>query len=175
MIEIIEQAIAAHNAVVIKRAETAEKQLVIAEKALIEKDEQIAILKRVLDKRDAKIKSFEEQLTNQISTVIADAEKDKKIKELEECNKTLQHFNKCWKQLCIEKKAKIEELEKHLTIAKNVNEQWKNAHIADSVRITKLEQTIKKYTSTLKNIEGTLCAASDHFKEVSNFIHTIVK
>lgn len=147
MIEIIEQAIAAHNAVVIKRAETAEKQLVIAEKALIEKDEQIAILKRALDKRDAKIKFLEEQLTNQISTVIADAEKDKKIKELEECNKTLQHFNKCWRQVCIEKKVKIEEL----------------------------EQTIKKYTSALKDLEGTLCAASDHFKEVSNFIHTIVK
>lgn len=147
MIEIIEQAIAAHNAAVIKRAETAERQLVIAEKALIEKAEQIAILKRALDKRDAKIKFLEEQLTNQISTVIADAEKDKKIKELEACNKTLQHFNKCWKQLCVEKKTKIEELEK----------------------------TVKKYASTLKNIEGTLCAASDHFKEVSNFIHTIVK
>ena len=147
MIEIIEQAIAAHNAAAIKRAETAEKQLVIAKKVLIEKAEQIAILKRALDKRDAKIKFLEEQLTNQISTVIADAEKDKKIKELEACNKTLQHFNKCWKQLCIEKKVKIEEL----------------------------EQIIKKYASTLKNIEGTLCAASDNFKEVSNFIHTIVK
>ena len=147
MIEIIEQAIAAHNAVVIKRAETAEKQLVIAEKALIEKDEQIAILKRALDKRDAKIKSLEEQLANQISTVIADAEKDKKIKELEEC----------------------------LAVVKNNNEKLQTIHIADSVRITKLEQTIKKYASTLKNIEGTLCAASDHFKEVSNFIHTIVK
>lgn len=140
MIEIIEQAIAAHNAAAIKRAETAEKQLVIAKKVLIEKAEQIAILKRVLDKRD-------EQLANQISTVIAAAEKDKKIKELEECNKTLQHFNMCWKQLCVEKKTKIEELEK----------------------------TVKKYASTLKNIEGTLCAASDNFKEVSNFIHTIVK
>ena len=147
MIEIIEQAIAAHNAATIKRAETAEKQLVIAEKVLIEKAEQIAILKRALDKRDAKIKFLEEQLANQISTVIADAEKDKRIKELEACNKTLQQFNKCWKQLCIEKKVKIEEL----------------------------EQIIKKYASTLKNIEGTLCAASDHFKEVSNFIHTIVK
>lgn len=147
MIEIIEQAIAAHNAVVIKRAETAEKQLVIAEKALIEKDEQIAILKRALDKRDAKIKFLEEKLANQISTVIADAEKDKKIKELEEC----------------------------LKVIKNNNEKLQTIHIADSVRITKLEQTIKKYTSTLKNIEGTLCAASDHFKEVSNFIHTIVK
>ena len=147
MIEIIEQAIAAHNAVVIKRAETAEKQLVIAEKALIEKDEQIAILKRALDKRDAKIKFLEEQLANQISTVIADAEKDKKIKELEEC----------------------------LAVVKNNNEKLQTIHIADSVRITKLEQTIKKYASTLKDIEGTLCAASDHFKEVSNFIHTIVK
>lgn len=175
MIKTIEQAIAAHNAAAIKRAETAEKQLVIAEKVLIEKAEQIDILKRALDKRDAKIKFLEEQLTNQISTVIADAEKDKKIKELEACNKTLQHFNKCWKQLCIEKKVKIEELEKRLTIAKNVNEQWKNAHIADSARIAKLEQIIGKYTSILKNIEGTLCAASDNFKEVSNCIHTIVK
>ena len=147
MIEIIEQAIAAHNAVVIKRAETAEKQLVIAKKALIEKNEQIAILKRALDKRDAKIKFLEEQLANQISTVIADAEKDKKIKELEEC----------------------------LAVVKNNNEKLQTIHIADSVRITKLEQTIKKYASTLKDIEGTLCAASDHFKEVSNFIHTIVK
>ena len=147
MIEIIEQAIAAHNAAVIKRAETAEKQLVIAEKALIEKAEQIAILKRALDKRDAKIKFLEEQLTNQISTVIADAEKDKKIKELEES----------------------------LAVVKNHNEKLQTIHIADSVRITKLEQTIKKYASTLKNIEGTLCAASDHFKEVSNFIHTIIK
>ena len=147
MIEIIEQAIAAHNAVVIKRAETAEKQLVIAKKALIEKNEQIAILKRALDKRDAKIKFLEEQLANQISTVIADAEKDKKIKELEEC----------------------------LAVVKNNNEKLQTIHIADSVRITKLEQTIKKYASTLKDIEGTLCAASDHSKEVSNFIHTIVK
>lgn len=147
MIEIIEQAIAAHNAAVIKRAETAEKQLVIAEKALIEKAEQIAILKRALDKRDAKIKFLEEQLANQISTVIADAEKDKKIKELEES----------------------------LAGVKNHNEKLQTIHIADSVRITKLEQTIKKYASTLKNIEGTLCAASDHFKEVSNFIHTIRK
>lgn len=147
MIEIIEQAIAAHNAAVIKRAETAEKQLVIAEKALIEKAEQIAILKRALDKRDAKIKFLEEQLANQISTVIADAEKDKKIKELEES----------------------------LAGVKNHNEKLQTIHIADSVRITKLEQTIRKYASTLKNIEGTLCAASDHFKEVSNFIHTIVK
>lgn len=147
MIEIIEQAIAAHNAAVIKRAETAERQLVIAEKALIEKAEQIAILKRALDKRDAKIKFLEEQLANQISAVIADAEKDKRIKELEES----------------------------LAEVKNHNEKLQTIHIADSAKIAKLEQTIKKYASTLKNIEGTLCAASDHFKEVSNFIHTIVK
>ena len=137
MIEIIEQAIAAHNAAVIKRAETAEKQLVIAEKVLIEKAEQIAILKRALDKRDAKIKFLEEQLTNQISTVIADAEKDKKIKELEGS----------------------------LAEIKNHNEKLQTIHIADSVRITKLEQIIGEYTSILKNIEGTLCAASDHSKE----------
>lgn len=147
MIEIIEQAIAAHNAAVIKRAETAERQLVIAEKVLIEKAEQIAILKRALDKRDAKIKFLEEQLANQISAVIADAEKDKRIKELEES----------------------------LAEVKNHNEKLQTIHIADSAKIAKLEQTIKKYASTLKNIEGTLCAASDHFKEVSNFIHTIVK
>lgn len=137
MIEIIEQAIAAHNAVVIKRAETAEKQLVIAEKVLIEKAEQIAILKRALDKRDAKIKFLEEQLTNQISTVIADAEKDKKIKELEGS----------------------------LAEIKNHNEKLQTIHRADSARIAKLEQIIGEYTSILKNIEGTLCAASDHFKE----------
>lgn len=147
MIEIIEQAIAAHNAATIKRAETAEKQLVIAEKVLIEKAEQIAILKRALDKRDAKIKFLEEQLTNQISTVIADAEKDKEIKELEES----------------------------LAEVKNHNEKLQTIHIADSARIAKLEQIIGEYTSILKNIEGTLCAASDHFKEVSNFIHTIGK
>lgn len=147
MIEIIEQAIAAHNAAVIKRAETAERQLVIAEKALIEKAEQIAILKRALDKHDAKIKFLEEQLTNQISTVIADAEKDKKIKELEES----------------------------LAGVKNHNEKLQTIHRADSARIAKLEQIIGEYTSILKNIEGTLCAASDHFKEVSNFIHTIGK
>lgn len=147
MIEIIEHAIAAHNAAVIKRAETAERQLVIAEKALIEKAEQIAILKRALDKRDAKIKFLEEQLTNQISTVIADAEKDKRIKELEES----------------------------LAGVKNHNEKLQTIHIADSTRIAKLEQIIGEYTSILKNIEGTLCAASDHFKEVSNFIHTIGK
>lgn len=147
MIEIIEQAIAAHNAAAIKRAETAERQLVIAEKVLIEKAEQIAILKRALDKRDAKIKFLEEQLANQISAVIADAEKDKRIKELEES----------------------------LAEVKNHNEKLQTIHIADSAKIAKLEQTIKKYASTLKNIEGTLCAASDHFKEVSNFIHTIGK
>lgn len=147
MIEIIEQAIAAHNAAAIKRAETAEKQLVIAEKVLIEKAEQIAILKRALDKRDAKIKFLEEQLANQISTVIADAEKDKKIKELKES----------------------------LSGVINHNEKLQTIHRADSARIAKLEQIIGEYTSIFKNIEGTLCAASDHFKEVSNFIHTIVK
>ena len=62
-----------------------------------------------------------------------------------------------------------------MALFKNNNEKLQTIHIADSVRITKLEQTIKKYASTLKDIEGTLCAASDHFKEVSNFIHTIVK
>lgn len=147
MIEIIEQAIAAHNAAAIKRAETAEKQLVIAEKVLIEKAEQIAILKRALDKRDAKIKFLEEQLANQISTVIADAEKDKKIKELKES----------------------------LSGVINHNEKLQTIHRADSARIAKLEQIIGEYTSILKNIEGTLCAAFDNFKEVSNFIHTIVK
>lgn len=147
MIELIEQALAAYSAEVIKRAETAEKQLGIAKIALIEKDELIAVLKRGLDKRDAKIKALEEQLANQISTVIADAEKDKKIKELEES----------------------------LEAVKNHNEKLQTVHRADSVRITKLEQTIEKYASTLKRIEGTLCAASDHFKEISNSIHTIVK
>ena len=147
MIEILEQALAAYSAEVIKRAETAEKQLGIAEKALIEKDELIAVLKRGLDKRDAKIKALEEQLTSQTSTVIVDVERDKKIKELEG----------------------------QLTIVKNVNAKWKNIHIADGAKITELKQTIEKYASTLKRIEGTLCAASDHFKEVSNSIHTIVK
>ena len=147
MIEILEQVLAAYSEEVNKRAETAEKQLGIAEKALIEKDELIAVLKRGLDKRDTKIKALEEQLTNQLSPAIVDVERDKKIKELED----------------------------RLTIAKNVNEQWKNTHIAYSARITKLEQTIEKYASTLKKIEGTLCAASDHFKEISNSIHTIVK
>lgn len=147
MIELIEQALAAYSAEVIKRAETAEKQLGIAEKALIEKDELIAVLKRGLDKRDAKIKALEEQLANQTPTITVDVEKDKKIKELEG----------------------------QLTIVKNVNEKWKNIHITDRVRITELEQTIEKYASTLKRIEGTLCAASDHFKEISNSIHTIVK
>ena len=147
MIELMEQALAAYSAEVNKRAETAEKQLEIAEKALIEKDELIDVLKRGLDKRDAKIKALEEQLTNQTSTAIVDVKRDKKIKELEG----------------------------QLTIVNNINEQRKNIHIADSVRITKLEQTIEKYASTLKRIEGTLCAASDHFKEISNSIHTIVK
>ena len=147
MIELMEQALAAYSAEVNKRAETAEEHLRIAEKALVEKDELIDVLKRGLDKRDAKIKALEEQLTNQTSTAIVDVERDKKIKELEG----------------------------QLTIVNNVNEQRKNIHIADSVRITKLEQTIEKYASTLKRIEGTLCAASDHFKEISNSIHTIVK
>ena len=39
MIELMEQALAAYSAEVNKRAKTAEKQLEIAEKALIEKDE----------------------------------------------------------------------------------------------------------------------------------------
>lgn len=147
MIELLEQALAAYSAEVIKRAEAAEKHLRIAEKALVEKDELIAVLKRGLDKRDAKIKALEEQLANQTSTEIVDVERDKKIKELEG----------------------------QLTIVKNVNEKWKNIHTTDQVRITKLEQTIEKYASTLKRIEGTLCAASDHFKEISNSIHTIVK
>lgn len=147
MIELIEQALAAYSAEVTKRAETAKKQLGIAKIALIEKDELIAVLKRGLDKRDAKIKTLEEQLTNQTSTITVDAEKDKRIKELEG----------------------------RLTIVKNVNEKWKNIHTTDQVRISKLEQTIEKYASTLKRIEGTLCAASDHFKEISNSIHTIVK
>lgn len=147
MIELIEQALAAYSAEVNKRAETAEKHLRIIEKALIEKDELIAVLKRGLDKRDAKIKALEEQLTNQTPTVIVDVERDKKIKDLEG----------------------------QLTIVKNVNEKWKNIHTTDQVRITELEQTIEKYASTLKKIEGTLCAASDHFKEISNSIHTIVK
>lgn len=147
MIELIEQALAAYSAEVTKRAETAEKQLGIAKIALIEKDELIAVLKRGLDKRDAKIKTLEEQLTNQTSTITVDAEKDKRIKELEG----------------------------QLTIVKNVNEKWKNIHTTDQVRISKLEQTIEKYASTLKKIEGTLCAASDHFKEISNSIHTVVK
>ena len=146
MIEILEQALAAYSAEVNQRAKTAEKQLEIAEKALIEKDELIAVLKRGLDKRDAKIKALEEQLTNQTSPAIVDVERDKKIKELEG----------------------------QLTIVNNANEQQKNIHIADSMRITKLEQTIEKYASTLKRIEGTLCVASDHFKEISNSIHTIV-
>ena len=147
MIELMEQALAAYSAEVNKRAKTAEKQLEIAEKALIEKDELIAVLKRGLDKRDAKIKALDEQLTNQTSPAIVDVERDKKIKELEG----------------------------QLTIVKNVNEKWKKIHTANHVRITKLEQTIEKYASTLKRIEGTLCAASDHFKEISNSIHTIVK
>ena len=147
MIEILEQALANYSAEVNKRAETAEKHLRIIEKALIEKEELIAVLKRGLDKRDAKIKALEEQLINQPSTAIVDVERDKKIKELEG----------------------------QLTIVKNVNEKWKNIHTTDQVRITKLEQTIEKYASTLKRIEGTLCAASDHFKEISNSIHTIVK
>lgn len=146
MIELMEQALAAYSAEVNKRAETAEEHLRIAEKALVEKDELIAVLKRGLDKRDAKIKALEEQLTNQTSTAIVDVKRDKKIKELED----------------------------HLTIVKNVNEKWKNIHVTDQVRITKLEQTIEKYASTLKRIEGTLCVASDHFKEISNSIHTIV-
>lgn len=144
MIEILEQVLAAYSEEVNKRAETAEKQLGIAKIALIEKDELIAVLKRGLDKRDAKIKALEEQLTNQIST---DAKKDKKIKELEE----------------------------RLTIIENVNRQLKNIHLDDCIRITKVEQTIKKYASALKDLEGTLCAASDHFKEISNSIHTIIK
>ena len=126
MIEILEQVLAAYSAEVIKRAEAAEKQLGIAEKALIEKDKEIANLKK--------------QLANQTSTVIADAKKDKKIKELEE----------------------------QLAIAKNVNERWKKIHTTNKVRITELEQV-------LKDLEGTLCVASDHFKELSNSIHTIVK
>ena len=147
MIELMEQALAAYSAEVNKRAETADKHLRIIKKALIEKYELITVLKRELDKRDAKIKALEERLTNQTSTAIVDVERDKKIKELEG----------------------------QLTIVKNVNEKWKNIHTTDQVRITELEQTIKKYASTLKIIEGTLCAASDHFKEISNSIHTIVK
>ena len=126
MIEILEQVLAAYSEEVNKRTETAEKQLGIAEKALIEKDKEIANLKK--------------QLANQTSTVIADAKKDKKIKELEE----------------------------QLAIAKNVNERWKKIHTTNKVRITELEQA-------LKDLEGTLCVASDHFKELSNSIHTIVK
>ena len=104
--------------------EITNNQLESAKKALIEKDKEIANLKK--------------QLANQISSVIADAEKDKKIKELEE----------------------------QLTIVKNVNEEWKKIHVNDQVRNTKLEHA-------LKDLEGTLCGASDHFKELSNSVHKI--
>lgn len=121
MIEIIEQAIANYTTEITKRAETSEKQLRIAEKALVEKDELIAALKQALDKRDTKIKSLEEQFANQISTVIVDAEKDKKIKKLEE----------------------------QLTIVRNVNKKWEKIHTTDQVRITELEQALEDLGETL--------------------------
>ena len=186
MIENIMQAITEHIAELIKRAETAEKHLKIAEKALIEKDDQITTLKRALNNRDAKIKSLEEAIEKWQAIV------DQKNSDNNRLNSTVKALSEqLAKKLSAEnadseKDAKIKELEEHLMIVKNANEKWKNIHTANRDRIKELEQIIKnyevsansssyKYVAALRDLEGTLCAASDHLKELSNSVHKIIE
>lgn len=130
MIEIIEKAIAAHIAELTKRAETAEKHLKIAEKALIDKDNQIFTLNRVIDTRNARIKALEEAVEK-------------------------------WQSIVEQKNSDNKRLDQTV---KNLNELFtEKVHERD------------KYISALKDIEGTLCAASDHFKELSNSIHKVLE
>lgn len=186
MIENITQAITEHIAELIKRAEIAEKHLRIAEKALIEKDGQIAILKRGLNQRDAKIKSQEEAIEKWQAIV------DQKNSDNSRLNSTVKALSEqLAKKLSAEnadreKDDKIKELEEYLTVVKNANEKWKNIHTANRARIKELEQIIQnyevsansssyKYVAALRDLEGTLCAASDHLKELSNSVHKVIE
>ena len=110
--------------------EITNKQLNIAEKALIEKDNEIARLKQALNKRDAKIKSLEESIEKWQSIVEQKNSDNKRLAQ------TVKNFN----ELFTEK-----------------------VHERD------------KYISALKDLEGTLCGASDHFKELSNSIHKVLE
>ena len=175
MIEIIEQAIANYTAEITKRAETAEKQLKLAEKSLFVKDKRIVELEEALNKSNAEIASLKETIKKLYEVI------DQKGIENNNLNNII---NTIQEQLAIqtstitvngEKDQKIKELEERLTVVENVNKKWKNIHIADRVRITEVEQIIKKYASALKDLEGTLCASYDHLKELSNSIYTIVK
>lgn len=87
MIEIIEEAIAAHTAELTKRAETAEKHLKIAEKALIDKDNQIFTLNRVIDTRNARIKSLEETIERLLLNI------DQKNADNKQLNQTIKTLN----------------------------------------------------------------------------------
>lgn len=130
MIEIIEKAIAAYTAELTKRAETAEKHLKIAEKALIDKDNQIFTLNRVIDTRNARIKALEEAVEK-------------------------------WQSIVEQKNSDNRRLDQTV---KNLSEL-----------LTKKVHERDKYTSALKDLEGVLCGASDHFKELSNSIHKILE
>lgn len=134
--------------------EITNKQLESAKKALIEKDNKIIELRQTFVEKDEQIAVLKRGLDK----------RDAKIKALEEqlTNQTSIAI------VDVKRDKKIKELEDRLTIAKNVNEQWKNIHMADSMRITKLEHV-------LKDLEGTLCGASDHFKELSNSIHKVLE
>ena len=110
--------------------EITNKQLNIAEKALIEKDNEIARLKQALNKRDAKIKSLEESIEK-------------------------------WQSIVEQKNSDNKRLAQTV---KNLNELFtEKVHERD------------KYISALKDLEGTLCGASDHFKELSNSIHKVLE
>ena len=110
--------------------EITNKQLNIAEKALIEKDKEIVRLKQALNQRDAKIKSLEESIEK-------------------------------WQSIVEQKNSDNKRLDQTV---KNLNELFtEKVHERD------------KYISALKDIEGTLCAASDHFKELSNSIHKVLE
>lgn len=87
MIEIIEQTIANYTAEITKRAETAEKQLKLAEKSLFVKDKRIVELEQTL------------------------IEKDKKIKELEAHLTVVKNVNEKWKNIHIADRVRITEVE----------------------------------------------------------------
>lgn len=136
MIEILEQVLAAYSEEVNKRAETAEKQLGIAEKALIEKDEKISIMKQLIGKQNARIKALEEAVEKWQAIVDQKNSNNKQLNQM---------INALTEQLSKQKLTMIVVREK------------------------------EKYAAALKDLEGVLCGASNHFKEISNSIHTIVK
>lgn len=154
-------------------ARHAETHLKSAEKTLQEKDEEIRILKRALDKRDQKIAKLDEEVEKWQSIV---EQKNANLKELAMKAEGDAKVESFYKNQLDSAKGLICELQTKLSAISSERDRYAKicANSVSYVGVENLRKERDRYRATLKDLEGSFVACAQHNAGLADSIRSVL-